>query len=757
MAASTVFLQDLAVVAIIAGLASLLFQKLRFPLVFGLLAAGVIIGPHTPPFSLVQDEANLSALADLGIVLILFGLGLDFQLRSVRKVGLAAAAVMAMEVLLMLWLGYEIGLLLGWGSLNAIFLGAMLSISSTAIIVSVLRELGRLDAESTRVVFAVLVLEDVAAILILVLLGGYGATGSLPLANAALVGGRMLVFLLLGLALGLLLVPRFLDLVARRYRAEVTVLVVVGLALGAALLSQWAGFHVGLGAFLAGAVAAEARQRHVIEERFRPVHDLFSAVFFVSIGTLVDFQVIAEHWRPVLLLTVVIVVGKFVSGFLATFFAGYAPATAIEVGASLAQIGEFSFVIAAVGLATGAMDAFLFPIIIATSAMTSFASPLLIRFGPSLSRPLSTLVPNPVKTYASLYTNWMRSVRTHPSPHTSSAVFARRAVLTAILSLLVLGAGLLLRGPVTRALSARLGAELAAPIYWGALLVVLIPAVYEFVHEVHRWADAVQSQRLAQGGGGIGVRALVRLSLYVLALLVLGLPAVIAIANTAHNPVALLIWALGVAVALLLLGRTITRLHHRLHENVEALLREEEATIPVPEVVQAVVRRGFEGPLGTHMVSLPTDAALAGGTIADSGLRTRTGASILLVSRGREQLAPSPDLTLLPGDQIVLLGSKLQVEGAVRALREARPDAEPPSMQPGQLFIGDGSPLAGRPLAETDLRRRLGLQVVAIQREDRVLANPEPAEVLMSGDVLVVLGPAAAILEAQNLVRARAP
>lgn len=760
MAGSIVFLEDLAVVTIVAALTSLVFQRLRLPLVFGLLAAGVIIGPHTPPFSLVQDEGNLQTLADFGVVLILFGLGLDFNLRTIRRVGVAAVAVMTVEVLLMLWLGYEAGILFGWSRLDAIFLGAMLSVSSTAIIVSVLRELGRLDLESSRVVFAVLVLEDLAAILILVLLGGYAATGALPLKEAALVGARMCLFLFGGLVVGLLVIPRFLDAVVTRYRSEVTVLAVLGLALGAGILSHLAGFHVGLGAFLAGALASEAKKKHLVEERFRPIHDLFGAVFFVSIGTLVNFVDLAAYWQPVLLITVVIVVGKLVSGGLATFLAGYSPRTSIEVGSSLAQIGEFSFVIAAVGLASGKMSGFLFPVIVGAAALTSFASPLMIRFAPQLGKTLGRAMPAPARTFAAVYTNWMEGLRA-PSggPTTEARLARRRAVGAGVIAAAVLGAALVMQGSGTAWCSALLGSQAAgALVYWGAVLVVAGPLLFETARELARWTDAVQAARGPSKAPALGVRAMVRSTLYVAAVLVLGLPVMVATAPFIRGPVVFLVWATIVALALVALGGGVRRLHRRLHENVEALLNEESAgAVPVPEVLQAVVAKGLTGPLETQTMTIDSNAWVVGRPIAETGLRTHTGASILVVNRGTGQVPAGPSLTLLPGDDVVLLGSREQTDAAKTLLARRAEAGLTKPMQPGQLAVPDGSPLAGKTLAESEIRVRFGIQVVAIQRAGKVIANPNPGERLLPGDVLVALGTDQSLLHAQQALHAIVP
>jgi len=749
---SLVFLQDLAVVAVIAAITSLVFQRLKFPLVFGLLAAGVIIGPNTPPFSLVQDRDNLQTLADLGVVLILFGLGLDFNLRSIRRVGAAAAAVVLIEVVLMLWVGFEVGLLLGWSRLDAIFLGAMLSISSTAIIVSVLRELGRLDDESSRVVFAVLVLEDVIAVLMLVLLSGYAATGALPIGQAAGVAGRMTLFLVGGLALGLVLVPRLLDVVVKRFRSEVTVLVVLGLGLGMAVVSDLAGFHMGLGAFIAGVVASEAKNKHLVEERFRPVHDLFGAIFFVSIGTLVDFSIIAEYWRPIVLISIVIIVGKLVSGALATFFAGYSPKISIEVGASLAQIGEFSFVIAAVGLSTQTMSPYLFPIIVACAALTSFTSPLLIRFGPKVAGDIGAILPASLRTYAAVYSNWMRALRTAPRQRGGRTLAARRrTILSGVLVIVVLGAGLIGQGRGQAFLVERLGSATAAGlVYWGAFLIIMVPLAFELAREVGRWTEAAQAINFPRAGPAVGVRAVVRYTLYVVVAIFVGLPVLAATAPFIQGWIVFLTWILVVTAATVLLWSGVQKLHNRIHENVEALLRDERLAVPIPEVVEAAVARGLAGPLGTLNVRLEPNAWVVGKRISEVGLRSHTGATMLLINRGDTQLSAGPSVSLFPGDEVVILGSREQIDASRELLTRPTATGSKGRVVPGQLYVPEASAMAGRTLAESGLGGRFGVQIVAIQRGSSVIANPGPMEPIQVGDVLVVLGEERGVLEAQG-------
>lgn len=754
MAAEVQFIQDLAIVTGIAALTSLVFQRLRFPLVFGLLAAGVIIGPHTPPFSLVRDESTLRTLADLGVVLLLFGLGLDFNLRGLRRVGGVAAVVTLVEVLFMFWAGYEVARLLGWDRLDGIFLGAMLSISSTAIIVSVLREMGRLNEESSRVIFAVLVLEDIAAILMLVLIGGYAATGEVPVAQALLALGKMVLFFLALLVVGLLVIPRLIERVVRQGRGELLVLTVLGLGLLGALLSSLAGFHVGLGAFLMGALLAESKHRTVVEERLRPVHDYFAALFFVSIGTLVDFQVLATYWKVVAILVALVVVGKFVGGTLSTFLVGYPSRTAAAVGMALSQIGEFSFVIAALGLSTGAMSDFLFPVIVGVAAVTSFLSPLMIRHGQFLGDRLSRLAPVSLRTYASVYTSWMRAVRQRPGqPASTELASARRgAIVAALLVVLLLGSGILLQSSAVDLLEGRrMSLAGATLVYWGVIAALLAPTVFEFHRRVRDWTEEAQRARVGEGRG-LGVRAVVQYSIVFVSLIVVGLPLLAATAPFFNHPGVVLTWIGFVGGAGVFLWTRIRRLHNRIQANVESLLKEEQATVPVPDVLQALFSRDFPLELSAVPIQIGDGDWAAGRRLGELAIRSTTGASVVLVERSDgSQEVPSASTFLWPGDRLTLVGAPRQVEAARAILLKHRLREEGERhVQSGKLIVGEASKWNGRRLSETSLPERHGLQVVAIQRGTSAIPNPGPHERLEAGDVLIVLGRQTAILGANQ-------
>src|SRR5882724_3910911 len=373
------FLQDLAVVMIVAGLVTVVFHRFKQPVVLGYIIAGVIIGPHTPPFPLIHAEETINTLAELGVILLMFSLGLEFSFRRLRQVGGTAFIAAFLEILLMVWVGYEIGRLFGWSIMDSIFLGAMLSISSTTIIVKALAELGKAKERFAQLIFGILIIEDILAIAMIALLSGIAMTGGLRVAEVGISVGKLGFFLVSALVAGLIFVPRLIGYVARFKSNEMLLITVLGLCFGFSLLAVKLGYSVALGAFLIGAVIAEAREIHRIEALIEPVRDMFSAIFFVTIGLLIDPKMLAAYWLPVLVITLAVVVGKVVACSLGAFVGGNDTRTSLRVGMGLAQIGEFSFIIAALGLSLKVTSDFLYPIAVAVSIFTTLLTPYLIR------------------------------------------------------------------------------------------------------------------------------------------------------------------------------------------------------------------------------------------------------------------------------------------------------------------------------------------------------------------------------------------
>ena len=404
------FIQDLATVMLVAGLTTVIFQKLRQPVVLGYIIAGVLVGPYTFPVVFIHDEQTIRTLSELGMILLLFALGLEFSLKKLREVGGAALVAAVCEIVLMLWLGYEIGRFFGWSSMDALFLGAMLSMSSTTIIMKALDDLDLKRERFAQLMFGILIIEDVIAIVLMALLTGIANTGGLEAGEAMAAIGRLTLFMAVSLVAGLLLVPRVVDYIARVSRDDVLLVAVLGLCFGFCLLVTEMGYSVALGAFMIGAIVGESESVHRIERIIGPVRDMFSAVFFVAIGMLIDPAMLKEYWLPIIVVTAVVVLGKVITCSFGTFVAGNGGRTSLRVGMGLAQIGEFSFVIASLGLTLKVTSGFLYPVAVAVSAITTFLTPYLIRASDPLANTMARRLPTKLTGFLAAYTEWMGNV-----------------------------------------------------------------------------------------------------------------------------------------------------------------------------------------------------------------------------------------------------------------------------------------------------------------------------------------------------------
>ena len=400
------FLQDLAIVMIVAGLVTIVFHRLKQPVVLGYILAGVIIGPHTPPLPLIANDETIQTLSELGIIFLMFSLGLEFSLRKLKEVGATAFIGATMAILVMLCAGYSLGQAFGWSSIDSIFLGAILSISSTTIVVKALAELGLTKKPFAQLIFGVLIVEDILAIVMIALLSGFATTGSFAVADVGITVIKLGSFLGILLVAGLILVPRLLNYVARFKSNEMLLITVLGLCFGVSGLAVRLGYSVALGAFLIGAVIAEARQIARIEMLLEPLRDMFSAVFFVSIGLLIDPVLLVRYAGPILVITAVVVVGQVFSCSLGVFLAGHDRQTSLRVGMGLAQIGEFSFIIATLGMSLKVTSGFLYPIAVAVSALTTLTTPYLIKNSDSVIEWFDRAAPLPVKRWLDFYTRW---------------------------------------------------------------------------------------------------------------------------------------------------------------------------------------------------------------------------------------------------------------------------------------------------------------------------------------------------------------
>ena len=405
------FIQDLAVIMLVAGVVTILFHRLKQPVVLGYIVAGFIIGPHTPPFGLIHDEDTIKTLAELGVIFLMFCLGLEFSLRKLFKVGATAFIAAFLEIILMIWIGYEIGRWFEWNTMDSLFLGAILAISSTTIIVKALNDLKMKNQRFAQLIFGVLIVEDILGIGIIALLSSIAVSGTVSSGEVFSTVGKLSLFMIVALVIGILLVPRLLAYVAKFESNEMLLITVLGLCFGFCLLVVKLEYSMVLGAFLIGAIMAESRQLIKIERLIEPVRDMFSAIFFVAIGLMIDPQILLQYAWPIAVITVAVVLGKMLSCGLGAFIAGNDGRTSLRVGMGLSQIGEFSFIIAALGMTLQVTSDFLYPVAVAVSAITTLLTPYLIRGADPLSLKIAAVMPKRMSRVFGMYGEWLRSIQ----------------------------------------------------------------------------------------------------------------------------------------------------------------------------------------------------------------------------------------------------------------------------------------------------------------------------------------------------------
>ena len=576
------FIRDLALVMLMAGATTIIFQRLRQPVLLGYILAGVLIGPHTPGM-LVADPRTIEDISNLGVVLLMFTLGLEFSVRKLRQVGFGMLAVAVAEVAAMLWLGMGMGRLFGWNGMDALFIGAIISLSSTMVATRMLSERGQQGQRFAQLVVGLLVAEDMLAIIMLTLLTAVAIGGAVQTDAALTLVGHLGLFVIVGMILGLLLLPRLVDYVAGFGRDETLLVSVLGVCFGASLLAVWMGFSVALGAFLAGAVVAEARCVGRVLRMIEPLRDMFAALFFVAIGLKIDPGLLLDYALPAVLIALVVIVGKTAICSLGIFVVGHDPRTALRSGLGMAQIGEFSFVIAALGLSLHAVSDFVYPIAVGVSVLCMAASPYLVRSSDTLTRGLRHLTPRPLRVLAISYTGWLKNLAPVNDNAVIAAMFRRLLWHIAVNVLLVITLfmfGAWLNRHDWSAFSRMgIGRELRHTLIWAGALFLSLPmliAVYRKAEALGMLLAELGIRERFAGGYTHAIRnVLARLiplgALLALAMLVGALGATIL-------PPRGVLWSLllvGMVLAVVL-WRTLVQLHARL----QAALKETLADNP---------------------------------------------------------------------------------------------------------------------------------------------------------------------------------
>ena len=710
--------KDLALILVVAGAVTLLFKKLKQPLVLGYIVAGFLVSPHMPYTMSILDKHDIQTWADIGVLFLLFSLGLDFSFKKILKMGMAPVIAALSIVFSMIILGISVGHLFHWNHYDCIFLGGMLAMSSTTIIYKAFDDMDLRQQGFASLVMSVLILEDILAIVMMVMLSAI-ASGSDP--N----GGQMLdsvlkigFFLVLWFVVGLFIVPTFLRQTRRLMTDETMVIVALGLCCLMAWISTAVGFSSAFGAFVMGSILAETIEADKIERLVEPVKNLFGAIFFVSVGMLVEPSVLVDYALPIAALVVTILVGQGIFGTLGFMLSGQPLKTAMRCGFSMAQIGEFAFIIASLGLSLGVISNFLYPVVVAVSVITTFLTPYMIRAAVPCYDGLEHVLPK----------RWIRRLNHFGQAHQNTVeeqsnwkrLLTKMAVSTLVYTILCM-----------------------------AVTAVMLSFALPFFRHLlpHWWANGV-----------CGVLLLLLLAPFLRAIVM----------KHNHSEEFRALWvqsrmfyicnylarfANAVVITLALVVLTLIVLSRRMKKRSIALERLFVQNLRSREIEAQV--QGKRRPLyGDHLLErdihvsdfeVPEDSAWAGQSLRQLQFRTRYGVHVSSILRGHQRInIPGGDDIIFPGDRLQAIGSDEQLQAFGKALKgelvPEDPNIEEREMKLRKMVLSRSCAFLGKTLGESGIRDRYSCMVVGVEEGQQNLTMISPSRKFTVGDIIWVVG-----------------
>ena len=728
---------DLALILVTAGVITVIFKWLKQPLVLGYILAGFFIGPYFKWFPVITDPTNVHVWSDIGIVFLMFALGLEFSIKKLKKVGATGAITALTELAIMFLIGNTVGHLLGFKDMDCIFLGCMLSISSTAIIVKSFDDLKLKQQKFTSTVTAVLVVEDLIAVLLLVVLSTISVSRTFNGGALAMSMVKLVFFLIVWFVFGIYLIPTFLRWMRRYMTEETLLLVAVGLCFGMVVLAAKAGFSTALGAFVMGAILAETIEADVIHRLITPLKNLFSAVFFVSVGMLIQPAVLGKHWLTVLIIAACIIVFKSLAATTGVLLSGKPLKTAIQSGFCFCQIGEFSFIIAGLGLSYGVINENLYPIIVSVSILTTFVTPYMIKGALPAYNWLEPRLPEKVKKVLERY-----SANSGGDDDSRATIgrFIRKQLTGILLHGVILAAIALLSLGMLRPFLDSLFESLEIPQIWSRLLGLLGTLI---VMSPFLWAVAVKnvskkSIKTMFDTYRFSHAVVIPLLLlrYFVAIFAVGA----VIAGYVDLAVGFLMVLAVIVVAIVLFSRKADGFYGQIEERFTKNFnsRQAQASFHIPA--------GMENEFAMERLRMTPSSPLAGLTLAQGQLREKYGANIVTIERGDKIIdMPDKNQILMPADVLTVIGTEEQVS-AIRADIEKEADMlvhdhSDHEMHMYRYHVEAGGPLCGLAVGTSSLATKHHAMVLAIERGGQRIVNPSRHTVFQHDDLIWFVSP----------------
>ncbi|RKS92325.1 transporter (CPA2 family) [Flavobacterium limicola] len=718
-------ISDLGLILMTAAVAVLLFKKIKQPLVLGYLIAGFLAGNHFDFFPSIKDIKSVEVWAEIGVIFLLFSLGLEFSFKKLMKVGGTASITAITQILAMVSIGYLVGQWIGWKPMDSIFLGVILSISSTTIILKTFDELGVKTQKFAGIVIGSLIVQDLVAILMMVLLSTIAVSQQFSGSELLLSVFKLIFFLTIWFVGGIFFIPTLLKKAKSLLTDEMLLIISLALCLMMVILAANVGFSPALGAFIMGSIIAETTQAEHIEHLVKPVKDLFGAVFFVSVGMLINPDTLYEYALPVAILTFVVILGQSISSTIGALLSGQPLKQSVQTGMSLSQIGEFSFIIATLGMTLNVTSDFLYPIVVAVSAVTTFTTPFMVKFSTPFSEYLEKKLPR----------KWIKKIERYSANAQSIKLVSNwqivvRAFLTQVIIHSVIIVAVIL-------LSSKFILPLVKDSQFGNIIAALITIV---ILSPFLWALSLRRVAVKEVAilreerkyrGPILMMILLRM---VLTLFYIGF-----LLNIFFSPIIAFIALIAAVVIYFVFPKKLNAQYHKIEDHFLKNLN-------AREIKKAIRSRSDLTPWDGHMTTFdiaPT-SNIAGKTLEELRIREQLGINIAFIKRGEIMInIPNKNERLFPGDEICVIGTDNQVKEFKSYLHQNEIEI-PEKVTDTDIILKQlelkEEEFIGKNIRDSLLREKTNGLIVGIERSGKRILNPESNMILEKNDILWVVG-----------------
>lgn len=736
---------DLALILLVGAFITILFKRIKQPLVLGYIIAGFLVGPHFTLIPTVVDNENIETFAEIGVIMLLFSLGLEFSFKKLVSVGGSASITAVVEILFIGLGGYLTGYLLGWKPIDSLFLGGMLASSSTTIILKAFDELGLKTRQFAQVVFGVLIVEDIIVILLMVLLSTVAVTQQFEGSEIIFTILKLIFFLLLWFLVGIYLLPSFLKKARKFMDGETTLIFAIGLCFGMVVLATQVGFSAELGAFVMGSIIAETVMAERVEHITMPIKQLFGTIFFVSVGMMIDPNAMVTYAWPILVITALTLFGKFFFSGLGALISGLPLKQSMQIGMSMAQIGEFAFIVATLGLSLGVISDFLFPIAVGVSAITTFTTPYMMKMADPFYDWLMTKLPSRWVTRIENYSLETEKMNANPKWKNITKEYLRIIILNTII---LIGIILTFRFFIIPFINR----NIEVPLYQNIIVIILGTVV----SSPFLWAILTKAPKIAEKDA---LNDTVTLALNIIRIL-LGTFLIGLFIDQLTSTKYAIIFALPVVIFLLWFFSTkIQDVYQRIENQFISNFNERETQDYLKnKTVHDLKQRNleFREKLKTwdaHISVMEVDphAKFIGVRLEELRWKENYGINVVYIKRGENLISlPGRDNRLLPYDRVGILGTDEQFQNFKTVFDEREEKLN--EMEVGEIslikvLIDPDSKYVGHSIRQSGIREDLVSQVVGVERNDSRILNPDSSEIIQGYDILWLVGNAKKIRE----------